>query len=82
MRDEEVRLTGEFNALRALVSDTSNGSQQSELTQLILLKETLQHQNEFLRRMLSSQSQTIHLFQRMYTTSRHVSLCSSTEAVR
>ncbi|GAB9467314.1 hypothetical protein Gpo141_00004664 [Globisporangium polare] len=57
MREEEARLTQEFAALRATISDEAHANKQSETTQLVLLKESLQHQNELLRDMISNQIQ-------------------------
>lgn len=72
MREEEARLRREFAVLSATLSERSVASEQSEATQLILLKESLQHQNGLLRERMAVQTQLVRQFRRAFTAGRQV----------
>lgn len=74
MREEEAQLAQEYEKLRALIKEPTRASQQhSEYTRLVLFKETLQHQNELLREMVVSQTQSFEQLQRTFKRHRQVS---------
>ncbi|GAB9467317.1 hypothetical protein Gpo141_00004667 [Globisporangium polare] len=68
MRDEEERLTQEFAATREAINDDNHASTQSRTTQRILLRESLQREDERLREMISSQVHQQLLFGRAFKT--------------
>lgn len=78
LRKEEERLVQKFAALRTAISDEAHVGQQSETTQLILLKVSLQHQNALLREMTSEQSQQQLLFGRAFKATHQVRCIFST----
>lgn len=72
MREEEARLRQEFAELSATLSERSTANEQSRTTRLILLKESLQHQNDLLRERMSAQTQLVLQFRRAFTAGRQV----------
>ncbi|KAF1316120.1 hypothetical protein FI667_g15631, partial [Globisporangium splendens] len=70
MRAEEARLAQEYEKLRGTIREATRDTQQhSEYTQLVLLKESLQHQNQLLRDMVSTRA---HSFDQLHRTfARH-----------
>lgn len=68
-------MTQEFAATREAINDDNHASTQSRTTQRILLRESLQREDERLREMISSQVHQQLLFGRAFKTAHKVRLC-------